>query len=125
MKRDIEEIIRDTELLAKPDDQLTENDKVALKLLGQRYRDFAAKMQKHSDHMSNEIALVGAKESRLMLTVNRLDDDKLNFQELLSDTEDTNIPEAITTLSSVDNAYSMALAAGAKMIQPTLLDFLR
>ena len=60
-----------------------------------------------------------------MLTVNRLDDDKLNFQELLSDTEDTNIPEAITTLSSVDNAYSMALAAGAKMIQPTLLDFLR
>ena len=125
MKRDIEEIIRDTELLAKSDDQLTENDKVALKLLGQRYRDFADKMQKHSDHMSNEIALVGAKESRLMLTVNRLDDDKLNFQELLSDTEDTNIPEAITTLSSVDNAYSMALAAGAKIIQPTLLDFLR
>ncbi len=125
MRRDIEEIVRDTELLAKPDSELTENDKIALKLLGQRYRNFAADIQKHSDHLSNEIALVGAKESRLMLTVNRLDDDKLNFQELLSNTEDTVIPEAVTHLSNVDAAYSMALAAGAKIMQPTLLDFLR
>lgn len=125
VQRDIEEMIRETEVLAKKDEDLTENDRISLKLLGQRYRDFAAKMQKHSDDLSNQIALVGAKESRLMLTLNRLDDDRLNFQQLLSDTEDTNIPEAMTELSSADAAYSMALAAGAKIIQPSLLDFLR
>ncbi|RRD94371.1 flagellar hook-associated protein 3 [Clostridiales bacterium COT073_COT-073] len=125
MRRDIDEIIRETERLAKKEEELTEDDKISLKLLGQRYRNFAADMQKHSDHLSNEIALIGAKESRLMLTVNRLDDDELNFKQLLSDTEDTNIPAAMTELASADAAYSMALAAGAKIIQPTLLDFLR
>lgn len=125
MRREIEEIIRETELLAKPDNELTEDDKISLKLLGQRYRDFAGKMQKHSDGLSNQIALIGAKESRLLLTINRLDDDKLNFKSLLSETEDTNIPEAIINLKNVENAYSMSLASGAKVIQPTLLDFLR
>lgn len=125
VQRDIEEIIRETERLAKRADELTDEDRISLKILGQRYRNFAADMQKHSDHLANEIALVGSKESRLMLTLNRLDDDKLNFQQLLSDTEDTNIPEAISELSGADAAYSMALAAGAKIIQPTLLDFLR
>lgn len=124
MKRDLEEIIRDTDLLAKPDKELTEEDKISLKLLGQRYRDFAADMQKYSDGLSNEIALIGAKESRLMLTINRLDDDKINFQELLSNTEDTDMAEALINFTSVQNAYSMSLASGAKIIQPTLLDFL-
>lgn len=124
MQRDIEEIIRDTDSLAKKENELTEEDRIKLKVLGQRYRDFAAKMQKHSDSLSNEIALVGAKESRLMLTLNRLDDDKLNFQQLLSDTEDTDIPAAMIDFNSANAAYSMALASGAKIIQPTLLDFL-
>lgn len=125
MKRELEEIIRETDLLEKPEAELSDDDKISLKILGQRYRDFAAKMQKYNDNMSNEIALIGAKESRLLLTINRLEDDRMNFGELLSETEDTNIPQALIEMTNVSNAYSMSLASGAKIIQPSLLDFLR
>ncbi len=68
---------------------------------------------------------VGAKTNRLELTKTRLEDAGLNFSTLLSENEDINTAEVITQLKMQENTYNTALAAGARIIQPTLLDFLR
>jgi len=68
---------------------------------------------------------VGAKTNRLELTQTRLEDAALNFSTLLSENEDINTAEMITQLKMQENTYNTALAAGARIIQPSLLDFLR
>lgn len=68
---------------------------------------------------------VGAKTNRLDLTKSRLEDANLNLSALLSKNEDINTGEVITQLKMQENTYNTALAAGARIIQPTLTDFLR
>ena len=68
---------------------------------------------------------VGAKTNRLELTKTRLEDAGLNLATLLSKNEDIDTAEVITRLKMQENTYQTALAAGARIIQPTLLDFLR
>jgi len=68
---------------------------------------------------------VGAKTNRLELTKSRLEQATLNLSELLSKNEDIDTAEAITQLKMQENTYRTALAAGARIIQPSLIDFLR
>jgi len=68
---------------------------------------------------------VGAKTNRLELTKARLEDANLSLSGLLSKNEDINTAEVITQLKMQENTYRTALAAGARIIQPTLVDFLR
>jgi flagellar hook-associated protein 3 FlgL len=48
-----------------------------------------------------------------------------DLQSQLSDVEDIDLPKTITELSLQQTAYQAALAATAKVIQPSLVDFLR
>ena len=68
---------------------------------------------------------VGAKTNMAELTRTRLEDTNLNLSALLSKNEDINTGEVITQLKMQENTYRTALAAGARIIQPTLMDFLR
>ncbi len=68
---------------------------------------------------------VGARDNRLDLTLNRVDNDILNFSKLMSENEDADIAETIMRLSNEENVYRASLAGGARIIQPTLMDFLR
>jgi flagellar hook-associated protein 3 FlgL len=68
---------------------------------------------------------VGARQNRLDLTSNRLDNDTLNFTKLMSENEDVDMSETIMNLQNEENVYKASLAGGAKIIQPTLVDFLR
>ncbi|RCX14779.1 flagellar hook-associated protein 3 FlgL [Anaerobacterium chartisolvens] len=68
---------------------------------------------------------VGARQNRLELTENRLGDDELNFSERMSDNENADIAETIMNLKNEENVYSASLAGGARIIQPSLVDFLR
>ncbi len=67
----------------------------------------------------------GAKVNRLELTESRLNDAVLNLSGLLAKNDDVNVAEVITQLKMQENTYRTALAAGARIIQPTLMDFLR
>jgi flagellar hook-associated protein 3 FlgL len=49
----------------------------------------------------------------------------LDLRTQLSDVEDIDLPKTITELSLQQTAYQAALAATAKVIQPSLVDFLR
>lgn len=67
---------------------------------------------------------IGARMNRSELTLNRLENDELNFTKLMSDNENVDLSEAITNLLNEMNVYSASLAASAKVIMPTLVDFL-
>jgi len=70
-------------------------------------------------------AEVGAKSKRLDITKSRLQGLGLNLQTLISQTEDIDVAEAIMQFKMQENAYRLALDTTARIIQPTLMDFLR
>lgn len=73
----------------------------------------------------NARASVGARGLRLETTNSRMIDQELSFTFLLSEVEDADITRLITDLATYENNYQAALLAGARIIQPSLLDFLR
>ncbi len=70
-------------------------------------------------------AKIGAKVNRLDMTKNRLKDEIINMKELLSENEDIDIAEVITDLKMKESVYRASLASGARVMQPTLVDFLQ
>ncbi|WP_422658582.1 flagellar hook-associated protein FlgL [Paenibacillus sp. EC2-1] len=70
-------------------------------------------------------AEVGAKTNRIELMESRLGDLELNLTDLQSKTEDADYGELIMRSKIQENIYNASLSAGAKIIQPTLVDFLR
>ncbi|MDQ0339901.1 flagellar hook-associated protein 3 FlgL [Caldalkalibacillus uzonensis] len=70
-------------------------------------------------------AEIGARYNRLELMNNRMHDENLNLKTVLSKTEDADLAEVIINLRTEENIYRSSLAAGARIIQPSLIDFLR
>lgn len=68
---------------------------------------------------------IGAKTNRIELVEARLKDISLNVESLQSKTEDADMSIVITNLKTDENVYQASLAAGSKLIQPSLMDFLR
>ena len=67
---------------------------------------------------------LGARMNRGELTLDRLGSDVLNYATLSSQNEDVDEAYAIMMLEVAQTVYNASLAAGARVIQPTLLDFL-
>lgn len=67
---------------------------------------------------------LGARINRVELTIERLDDDNVNFTKLMSKNENVDIAEAIMNLMNEENVYKASLSTGARVIQPSLVDFL-
>ncbi|MBT8352242.1 MAG: flagellar hook-associated protein FlgL [Deltaproteobacteria bacterium] len=63
--------------------------------------------------------------TRLELTENQLKILTLNVKNMLSETEDADMAQAIVKLKNEETAYETALAAAARVIQPSLINFLR
>ncbi|MGE5577744.1 MAG: flagellar hook-associated protein FlgL [Syntrophothermus sp.] len=68
---------------------------------------------------------IGAKVNRLEDTKSRLLDMKTNFDKLLSLNEDADMAQVAMDLGMQEAVYRAALDAGARIIQPSLMDFLR
>jgi flagellar hook-associated protein 3 FlgL len=77
------------------------------------------------DNLLKNRAELGAKASRLDMVHKRVIEDRTNFEEILSKTEDVDVAEAITKFKMLETTYRSALGVSARIIQPTLLDFLR
>ncbi|NLY77194.1 MAG: flagellar hook-associated protein FlgL [Tissierellia bacterium] len=81
-------------------------------------------LQASMEQLLSVRAEVGAKMNRLELTTKKLDSQINNVTELLSHNEDVDVTEAIMNLSMAQNVYVSSLMTGAKIIQPTLAQFL-
>ncbi|MFD0680763.1 MULTISPECIES: flagellar hook-associated protein FlgL [unclassified Paenibacillus] len=83
--------------------------------------DFDSRMNKFLDVRAD----IGAKMNRIELMDERLKDINVNVTSLQSKTEDADMAAVITNLKVAENVYQASLSTGAKIIQPTLVDFLR
>lgn len=70
-------------------------------------------------------ANVGAAQNRVDTAQARLADAQETTTAMLGDTEDADIADALTRLTSQQTAYQAALRTGATLIQTSLMDFLR
>ena len=86
---------------------------------------FISKIDKHYDGVTAERADLGARYNRVELIEDRLGRQDIIAKETMSKNEDIDIEKAITDLKIQELVHQAALAVGARIIQPTLMDFLR
>lgn len=70
-------------------------------------------------------AEVGARANRIDLMESRMKDLNQNITALDAKTEDADMAETITNLKQDENVYQASLSVGSKIIQTSLLDYLR
>ncbi len=68
---------------------------------------------------------VGARAARIDNAKTNIDAERLTFTARISENEDVDLPATIMQLQSQQVAYQTALGAAAKVLQTSLMDFLR
>ncbi len=87
--------------------------------------DVLGKLDNALDGVLRQVSELGGKQNRVELAKERLVDLQLNLTKILSEDQDLDYAEAIMELKMEEFAYRTALSVGARIIQPTLVDFLR
>ncbi len=87
--------------------------------------DSLARIDEHIENLLSLRAEIGAKYNRLEAAESKNGAETLNMTELLSKTEDIDVAEKIMEFSMMENVYQASLATGARILQPSLLDYLR
>jgi flagellar hook-associated protein 3 len=82
-------------------------------------------LQKATDHILDSRAAVGAKVRRIDSTTDRLSALTVSVTGLLSQVEDADIVKVTTELATQQNVYQAALNAVARVLAPSLIDFLQ
>lgn len=85
---------------------------------------FITKFQSHLDNITKIRSDIGGKTNRMELVLNRIGDDSINYTQLLSDAQDVDMSEIIMKLKNAENVYQASLSTGARVIQPSLIDFI-
>jgi flagellar hook-associated protein 3 len=68
---------------------------------------------------------VGARVNRAEVSQTRLTSFELQVTSQLSNVEDADITKVITDMTAAESVYQSALASAARMLQPSLIDFLK
>lgn len=76
-------------------------------------------------NLVNARADIGARMNRLELVESRLEAQEIIAKEMMSNNENIDFEEAVTNLITQETLHRAALSAGSRIIQPTLMDFLR
>ncbi len=92
---------------------------------GKVLTEFIDMIDTHIDSMVNERAEIGARLNRVEMIDDRLSNQEVIAERILSDNEDADMEKVMIDLMSQENVHRAALGAGARIIQPTLMDFLR
>lgn len=92
---------------------------------GNNASQYQAAISAQFDNLLAERATLGASVNRVDLIAERLEVQEVTITGLLSKNEDADLAKVITDLTTQESVHSAALGAGARIIQPTLVDFLR
>ena len=82
-------------------------------------------LQDAQNHLLTRTAEIGGRARRLELLESRYEQDAINYERMMSDAEDVDMAEVIMRLRMAESVMQAAMSAGARLIQPTLMDFLR
>lgn len=86
---------------------------------------FIERFQGHIDGMLAERAELGARYNRIELVEDRLSKQEVIAHTILKENEGADMERVITDLKMQETIHRAALAVGARVIQPSLIDFLR
>ncbi|PAM93595.1 hypothetical protein B4N84_17090, partial [Flavobacterium sp. IR1] len=78
----------------------------------------------HIDNLVAERAELGARVNRVEMIENRLMEQNVFAKRIMSDNEDVDLERVIIDLTTQESVHRAALAVGARVIQPSLIDFL-
>lgn len=116
--------VTEQQLLGENSELLTTLENLSAGLREGESMDLGA-IDKGIDRLLTSSAEVGARANRVESAENRMFDNTLQLKTMLSNITDVDMAEAITKLKSEESVYQASLAASAKIIQPSLMDFLR
>lgn len=83
------------------------------------------KLAAGGERLTGALAEVGGRTNRLEAALLRAQDSELSMRKSLSEIENVDLPKAMVELQLQEVAYQAALGATARVLQPSLLDFLR
>lgn len=86
---------------------------------------YTDKLQAEQSRVLTVLADIGGRVNRLELIANRYEEDTLMYTNMKSRLEDVDQAEAIMNFKMSEYVYSAALQIGSKIIQPSLVDFLK
>ncbi len=86
---------------------------------------FIGSMQNLQKSVLATMAEVGGRTSRLEMMETRFAQDNINYTQMKSDVEDLDTAEAVMKFSMAEAVYRAALGVGGRILQPTLVDFLK
>lgn len=95
------------------------------KVMQERFSKSINSIRDYQDVVNKAIADLGSRDARLELTEERLSGQTDDFTDLMSNNENADLAETIINFSAQTVIYNASLQAGAKVVQNTLLDFLR
>lgn len=90
-----------------------------------RIDQFLSEIDVHLDSVIKNLADIGAKTNRLDFIENRIEDNNIAMTEILSKVQDIDFAEVTIKFKSLESIYRASLSVGAKVIQPTLVDFIQ
>lgn len=86
---------------------------------------FLENIDKQINKVVDERAELGARYNRVEMIESRVMEQEVIAQRILSNNEDADMERVIMDLMSQESVHRAALSSGARIIQPTLMDFLR
>ena len=87
--------------------------------------DFIGMIDDNMDAVLTQRADIGARQNRVEMMENRLDSQEINAIKQMSENEDIDYEKVITEMITQESIHRAALSVGARIIQPSLVDFLR
>lgn len=87
--------------------------------------DTKGKVDTLFDHVLTERTSLGVKVSTAEKIKDANDEDLVTMKDILSKDQDTDVVEAFIELQSAELVYQASIKVGSKLIQPTVLDYIR
>jgi flagellar hook-associated protein 3 FlgL len=92
---------------------------------GKTISGYLSQVEAQQDALLSARSELGAKQNRVEMMENRLSTQEAITTKVMSNNEDIDYEKTITELISQESVHRAALSVGARIIQPTLVDFLR
>lgn len=109
-------------ILNKIANAVVSEDPDELEKLGGEYIE---KIDSHLDNLISVRTQIGAIDNRLEAAKSRNESENIALKDMLSQKEDVDLVENYMESTIMSTVYQASLSAGAKILQPSLLDYLR
>lgn len=92
---------------------------------GDTLSPFLDKIEGHLTNITDARANLGARANRVELMEARIDEQAVISEKMMSENEDIDFEKVVTEMLAQESVHRAALSVGSRVIQPTLMDFLR